>query len=167
MSEKVIKKFEDEMKDFKDRLELLETKMGRLEQLPKELQELKDGLVEVIGVSLIALDIDSSIHDFVLLTERLPIDGVLELTRTHLKQMKKFVEKYDKEPWKEAVSMYMKRWVSLIFTVVSLKKIKFDDFCSIIIENLGSDIAKKTIALKDIVQLYGAENATTWKKLIK
>jgi hypothetical protein len=51
--------------------------------------------------------------------------------------------------------------------VASFKQIEFNNFASIIIENLGSDLAKKIIALEDVVKFYGAENAARWKKLIE
>lgn len=167
MSEKVIKKFESEMKDFQDRLEALEARMHSLEEIPKKLQQLKEAIIEVIGVLGIGLDIDSCIRDFMFVADRTNVEGVKTLMGTYLKHMKKFFEEYDKEPWKESVSQFMKRWTSIIFMTASMKRIGFDDFCSIIIENLGSDLAKKTIAIEDIVKFYGAENASTWKRLIK
>ena len=167
MSEKVIKKFEDEMKDFQDRLRILEYKMHGLEKTPQELERLKDALVEVYMVSTSALDIETSVRDFLLLAERVSIDVVKELSEIHLKKMKEFVEKYDQAPWKEAISKLMERWTSIVIMATSIKRIEFDDFCSIVMENLGSDLAKKAIALEDVVKFYGAENASTWKKLIK
>jgi len=167
MSEKIIKKFESEMKDFQDRLSLLETKIKRLEKTPEELEILRDDLVEVFGVSFSALDIDSSVHDFRLFAERVSVDVVKTVMGTHLKRMKEFAEKYDRPPWKEVMPKLMERWTYIIFMVASIKQVEFDDFCSIVIENLGSDLAKKIIALEDVVKFYGAKNATIWKRLTK
>ena len=167
MSDKVIRKFEDEMKDFQDRLEILETRMNRLEKIPQELKRLAEEFGEIFGVFMSALDIDSCIRDFTIIAERMPVDIVQSLMGVYLKNMKLFVEKYEQLSWKNLVSQYMKRWGSLIFMTASTRRLEFDDFCSIVIENLGSDLAKKTIALEDIVKFYGAKNATTWKKLIK
>lgn len=167
MSDKVIEHFENEMKDFKDRLEILEAKMSDLEKIPHELKELKDTIVETFGVVVSGLDIDTCIRDYMFAFERVPIEFVPTQMEVYLKSMKKFAEEYDKPPWKEVVSTYMKRWTSMIIMMASVKRINFDNFCSIVIENLGSNLAKKTIALEDIVKFYGAENATRWKRLIK
>jgi hypothetical protein len=167
MSNRVIKKFENEIKDFQDRLTLLESKMRDLEKIPKELERLKSALVDVFGVSLSALDTDSSIRDFAALADRTSVDVVRELIGMFFKNMKKFSEKHDQAAFKEIISQYMKRWASVIFIVASFKQIEFNNFASIIIENLGPDLAKKTIALEDVVKFYGAENASRWKKLIE
>lgn len=167
MSDKVIEHFENEMKDFKDRLQILEGKMSDFEKIPHELKKLKDSLVDAFGIFLTALDIDTCIRDYMFAVERVPIELVPMQMEVYLRNMKEFAEEYDKPPWKEVVSNYMKRWTSLIIIMASVKRINFDNFCSIIIENLGSNLAKKTIALEDIVKFYGAENATAWKRLIK
>jgi hypothetical protein len=167
LSDKVIEQFENEMKDFRDRLTVLETKVSNLEKIPPQLKELKEGIVEVIGAIASTLDIDSCIRDFIFVADRAPIQTVQELMGTYFKRIKDFVVKYDKLAWKELISQYMRRWASLIFMVTTVKRIEFDDFASIVIENLGSDLAKKYIALEDIVKVYGAENAARWKKLIE
>lgn len=167
MSDKVIKKFEDEMKDFHDRLRILEDKMKRLEKTRQELERVKDALVEIFGISLTALEIDYSFRDLTSIVERLSVDVVKTLMGEHLKGVKRFVEQYYRSPWKEAVSKLMKRWVAHIFMIAAITEIEFDDFCSMLIENLGSDLARKIIPLEHVVKLYGAENASTWKKLTK
>ena len=167
MSEKIIKKFDDEMKDFKDRLEILESRMNRLEKIPQELKILNDTVTQVLDVYLTALDIDSCMRGFTSLSEVTSVKNVRAIIGMLLKNMKEFMEKYDKIPWKELVSGYMKRWLAAIYIIVSRKGIKFDDFSSVVIENLGSELAKKTIAIEDIVKSFGAKNATTWKKLIE
>jgi hypothetical protein len=167
MSDKVIKQFENEMKDFQDRLGILETRMRGLEEIHQKLERLSNAVIEIFSVSISALDLDSSIRDFLFVTDRASIDTVRSLIGEYLKRMKRFAEEYDRLPWKGAVSDFMKRWTSLILMCASAKRIEFNDFCSILIKNLGSDLAKKTVALEDIVKFYGAENATTWKRLIK
>lgn len=167
MSEKVIKQFENEMKDFQDRLEILETGMRNLEGIPQKLERLSKAVIEVFGISISALELDSSIRDFLFSTGSASISAVWSLVEAYIKKMKEFAEKYDKTTWKEAVLEFLKRWTSFILMSASAKKIEFDDFCSLIIGNLGSDLAKKAVALEDIVRFYGAENAATWKELIK
>jgi len=167
MSDKMIKQFENEMKDFQDRLEILETRMNRLEKIPQELETLKKSLDEVLGVFFSGLDIDSCIRDFVFIAERSSVDAAKTLAGTFLKSMKDFFETYSQSTWKALVSKYMKRWGSIIVFVISSKRIGFNDFRSIAVENLGNDVVKKTFALEDIVRCYGAKNAATWKRLTK
>lgn len=167
MSDKVVEHFENEMKDFKDRLEILEAKMSDFEKIPHELKKLKDSLTETFTVVLLALDIDTCIRDYVFAVERVPVEFVPTQMEVYLRNMKEFAEEYDKPPWKEVVSTYMKRWTPMIIIMASVKRINFDTFCSIVIKSLGSNLARKTIVLEDIVKFYGTENATRWKRLIK
>lgn len=167
MSDKVIEHFENEMKDFKDRLEILEAKMSDFEKIPHEFKKFKDSLAEIFSVTLLALDIDTCIRDYMSIVERVPIELVPTQMEVYLRNVKEFAEEYDKPPWKGVVSTYVKRWTSMIIIMASVKRINFDTFCSIVIKSLGSNLAKKTIVLEDIVKFYGTENATRWKRLIK
>lgn len=168
MSGKVIKKFETEMKDLEDRIKILETKTENLEKIPQELKNLRETLGEILGMSLYSLDIDSCIRDFPLIIDKININLVLQLVGDYLQNMKKFYESFSQSTlFKDTVSELMRRWMVLIIHGVSIKKVKFDDFCSTIMKNLGSDLAKKTVPLEDIVRTYGADNASKWKKLVE
>ena len=155
------------MKDFKDRLEILETEMRELEKIPQELERLRETLVQVLAFSLEALELDSTIRDYFFTSDRVNAETLKKLVKANLKSMKRFYESYDKTEVRNMVSGYMQKWMPTILLSVSFKQIEFNDFCSLVMENLGSDLAKKTITLEDIEKFYGAENATTWKKLIE
>lgn len=167
MSEKVIKQFESEMKDFKDRVAMLETKIRRLEKLPQELNELRKTIAKTLGISVETLDIDSTIRDVLFSADRIESDTIQKSLKMNLKKMKKYHESYQDPVFRNMVSEFMERWIAIVLLLVSFKQIGFNDFCSLIMENLGSDLAKKFITLEDVVKSFGAENATTWKRLIK
>ncbi len=180
MGEKGLRELEKEIAetrknvlDMMDRTrQELESFREELKKIRKELKEFSELLVDLIAFSERSNRLSSRVSDILLAIRALRRErepGASEdMIRAAFQDIGRFVSDFSGSPhFTDLTFSTSITFVGMLITASHLDSgISFDEFASILLETLPSEVAKKIVPLEDITKCYGSECAIKWKKLL-
>ena len=137
-----------------------------IDELKKELDNMKNIYPKLLDMTSTNVDLDSKHRDFISLvisSSMMPKEVALNILEDLFKLDKRLLEEY--LPVKEFLITYsINRVNSMLKVVIPQYKIAFDEFAEITIRIFGVQLAKDLIPIENIIQLFGSENAKSWKE---